>query len=539
MAVKETIERYISNLNTQPFLFIGSGFSKRYLGTPNWEELLQHLASIINPTEKMPKLIFAQYKNKAETDAKNKNSFNEVHSLIASYMETDFKQKFYNENEFRENIFNKTEIENIINESINPFKYYICKYFGNAINNNVLLKDELEILKKNKIKIAGVITTNYDSLLESIFNDFTVYRSQLELINSRSYQFSELYKIHGCCSVNDSIVFTSEDYSKISKTNKYLAAKLLTIFVEFPIIFIGYSLNDETIRAIFQDISICLTENQRKELQNRIFFISKAEKNENDKIETRIQRFGNYDLNYINITLNDFSTLYASFEKISPKYRVDLARKLFKEITDIVVTSTTNNKIYASALQDPTLKGEQLACYIGTYTNLKRWGKGYLGISLNELYQDVILDDALILDTKILLEKVYPNLKINNNRSFFPIYKYKFHMNPSFLYFLDKHKIKYIKNDIKEVFTNEMNNSVLRNTSLCEFKNIKDICIQSNGNMDKTYKYILYSINNLNIDDVYNFLRPIFENLSENLSNLPGSSQLKKLVAAYDFIKNK
>ena len=34
------------------------------------------------------------------------------------------------------------------------------------------------------------------------------------------------------------------DYAKLAETQDYLAAKLLTIFMEYPIIFIGYSLND-------------------------------------------------------------------------------------------------------------------------------------------------------------------------------------------------------------------------------------------------------------------------------------------------------
>ena len=37
----EKIEQCKSNFAYQPILFIGSGFSKRYLGGPNWVELLE------------------------------------------------------------------------------------------------------------------------------------------------------------------------------------------------------------------------------------------------------------------------------------------------------------------------------------------------------------------------------------------------------------------------------------------------------------------------------------------------------------------
>lgn len=35
----------IKNKKSAPFLFLGSGFTKHYLDTPNWEELLAQFAS--------------------------------------------------------------------------------------------------------------------------------------------------------------------------------------------------------------------------------------------------------------------------------------------------------------------------------------------------------------------------------------------------------------------------------------------------------------------------------------------------------------
>ena len=68
----------------------------------------------------------------------------------------------------------------------------------------------------------------------------------------------EIFKIHGSITEPDSLVVTQKDYDTFSIKNPYLAAKLITIFVEHPIIFIGYSLNDPNIISLISSIVSCL-----------------------------------------------------------------------------------------------------------------------------------------------------------------------------------------------------------------------------------------------------------------------------------------
>lgn len=68
----------------------------------------------------------------------------------------------------------------------------------------------------------------------------------------------EIFKIHGCTSRPESLVFTQDDYDDFITRKKYLSAKLLTFFSEHPLVFVGYSANDPNIQAILADIDEAL-----------------------------------------------------------------------------------------------------------------------------------------------------------------------------------------------------------------------------------------------------------------------------------------
>ena len=67
---------------------------------------------------------------------------------------------------------------------------------------------------------------------------------------SRLQGIAEVYKIHGSVSDPSSVVINENDYKEFKEKSEYLAAKLLTIFMEYPIIFMGYSISDKNIQDI-------------------------------------------------------------------------------------------------------------------------------------------------------------------------------------------------------------------------------------------------------------------------------------------------
>jgi len=72
-------------------------------------------------------------------------------------------------------------------------------------------------------------------------------------------------------------VINEEDYVFFQEKSAYLAAKLMTIFMEYPIVFIGYSIGDSNIQSIIKSIVSCLDMEQVKQLEDRFVFIEYKE----------------------------------------------------------------------------------------------------------------------------------------------------------------------------------------------------------------------------------------------------------------------
>ena len=169
-----TIKSIMEQFDTTPFLFIGSGLSRRYLNLPDWKGLLRHFAERISDDE----FAYESYENKARALECKMG----VMPKIAELIQREFDKKWFECAEVRQ--ANASELE-LIHRGVSPFKVELSHYLKEQTVINTEYQTEIDKLKEISEKsITGVITTNYDSFLEDIFSGFTKYVGQSQLIFS-------------------------------------------------------------------------------------------------------------------------------------------------------------------------------------------------------------------------------------------------------------------------------------------------------------------------------------------------------------------
>lgn len=395
--ITEQISELLLN-KAPPFLFVGAGLSRRYLQIENWEELLRRFTKDLKEYE--------YYKGKSAGDL----------PTTASLIVEDFYDHWWNSSKYKDS----REISKaLIKEKSSALKIEITNY----LKSKVLKEDELskelqeEIKLLREAQIDGVITTNWDQLLESLFPDYKPYIGQNKLLFSSPNEIAEIYKIHGCITEPNSLVLSQEDYLRFSKDNPYLIAKLLTVFVEHPVLFLGYSFTDTHIHAILNNLAKCLGTDNISKLHDNLIFVdySLTEKS----CARTVFKIEDSSIPVTLIRTNDFRPIFKALTSYHRKVPAKTLRWIKEHLYEIVKTNDPKGKIFVSDIEDEgSLKDADVVLGIGVKTRFTQIG--YRAIGVEDLVKDVLNKGNY--DPEEVLAQTLPSLK--NNRGNFPIFKY-------------------------------------------------------------------------------------------------------------------
>lgn len=374
-----------------PVLFIGSGISKRYLYRyPNWDELLELSYA------KIGKDPFQLQKYKDQFTRQGLSPF-EINTKLATVIENEFNLAFYD----RKIKLDKVKNPSWVKRGISPYKMFLSRYFKSmTLYSSEKNENELLQFRSLRNKISAVITTNYDMFLEDhIFStDFKVFVRQNELFSSDSYNIAEIYKIHGCATDANSIIITANDYDNFAQSRKLIIAKMLTLFAESPIIFLGYSFTDENVQMIITEFLSCLTSKELKNIDEHFVFIS-YKKNERNLIEIRrtITTKNGMDIPITEIQTDNLYRVYETLNQITPGIspsRVRETRRLVKTIVDQSIVNNDADSVIVGIddLSGVDLSSRPLAIAIGYRDNiLNKFGYGLLDDKM--IFEDILFDN--------------------------------------------------------------------------------------------------------------------------------------------------
>lgn len=329
--------RQLLKYNRIPMIFVGSGVSKRYLQDyPSWDELLQFVASTIGISNSQLIAIRQEI-----TDINPYESIGKINAKIGSRLTKIFRDKVIDGSLLLDNIFDENEINFITSNKITFSKMLISKKLYNyTVTTNPKYASELVELKKLQNNIGAVITTNYDRFLEKeIFDNFDTFVEQSQYYMTDCAGIGEIYKIHGSVESPNSLIFTEEDYLHFQNNLKVIAAKILNLALEYPIVFIGYSLEDENVLSILQTLVESLNEKQIETLSNNLIYVNwtKGENflKESKKSITRDAK----TLTLTCINTDNYFVLYKHLQKFTPAEKPERIRKYKKMIHQLVLKS--------------------------------------------------------------------------------------------------------------------------------------------------------------------------------------------------------
>ena len=388
----------------------------------------------------------------------------------------------------------KAEIE----RSVSPFKIEIARYMrGKSREHNHEYVSEIELFKQLEMRsIGGVLTTNYDTFIEYLFPSYTKYTGQEELLFSTLHGISEICKIHGCCTKPESIVINDAEYRDFSEKNAYLAAKILTIFLEHPIVFMGYSLSDANIENILKSIVSCLSAENLDKIKEWLMFVVRTKEGESEEVSTYSKSFeGGKSIEITRIRLKNYEPLYHALLENQAKYNSPMLRRLKQDIYELVLTNKPTSKMRVVNLEDDHLDDVEVVVGVGILADFGQ--QGYTGITASELYTDVVLDNQ-DWDTESIISKALPNL-LPHNSNLLPVYKYLSHYDGVLP---DKVEVANNKNSFDDLLSNTIKKN--RDKHICRQETI--VSIRNNLSVGKCLQTIPHLMEvNIDIEELTTF----------------------------------
>ncbi|MCU8149819.1 SIR2 family protein [Vibrio vulnificus] len=394
------IRSFISQYRNHPVLFVGAGVSLRYLeNSYNWNGLLKFIATELKGSAEF----YLDIKSQCQIDGKYD------FAKIASMLENAFNQDLSADRNGKFKHINDmfyAEMEN--DNNLSRFKIYISQLLT-ELKYRPERMDEIAELKKIRKNIGSVITTNYDSLVEDVFDFQALVGNDILLSNP----YGSVYKIHGCISDPSKVIITEEDYAKFNEKYELIRAQLLSIFIHNPIIFLGYGIGDENIKSLLKTIFTYVEPNSddANRIRNNFLLVEYEEGSTSHEIcEHDIDLEGFSTIRINKVKTDDFIEIYNALSDLNlPVSAMDI-----RKVQSIVKEIYSGGSIEVSITEDlESLNNRDKILAIGSSKSITYTYQDSSGMMSNYFS---IIDEANSQRIKLINK-----IKLSSNQ-WFPIF---------------------------------------------------------------------------------------------------------------------
>lgn len=491
------IKEFIGNYKNHPVLFVGTGVSLRYLReSQTWDSLLRKVAQELTGGPEY----YLDLKSQCEVSGKYD------FAKIAGTLENDFnKQLVVDRNGKFKHINDKFYQFMEANKNISRLKIYISEILG-SLEFREDKTDELALFKKVRKNVGSIITTNYDRLIETVFEFSPLIGNDILLSNP----YGSVYKIHGCVSDPQKIIITETDYSRFLEKYELIRAQLLSIFIHNPIIFLGYTIGDENIKELLKTIFTYVEPNSPTADRIRRNFLlveyeAGSESQETGEHDIDLEGFSTIRIN--KIKTDDFSSIYSALaELLLPISAMDV-----RKVQSIVKEIYAGGEIKVKITEDlDSINNSDRILAIGSSKTIS-----YQYLTSTET---IINYFNLIEEANVQAIELIDKYKIQSTQ-FFPIFGFSaiFHG----LAVAEKLKLQQIE---------KLKSAYKATPVACrtEHEDIADILTDESITASSKHHALLWSVlaGKINLDDFEAYLRS-YQNKSE--------TQYRKLLCGYDF----
>ena len=397
------INEFCSQYKTHPVLFVGTGISMRYYrNSLSWEELLKEIVVDYCGSEEH------YYDIKAQCQILGGRGYD--YPKLGGIVEAEFNELSSKDRNGKFKEINDSFYQ-LMREGaqISRFKILISTIFS-KLEFKEGVEEELAELKKARKNVGSVITTNYDDLIEKVFEFNPLIGNDILLSNP----YGSVYKIHGCIKHPGHIIITDKDYETFESRYELIRAQLLSIFIHNPIIFLGYNMGDDNIKKILKTIFAYVVPNTElaEQIKKNFLLVEYSPGSDNINIQEHDIDIGGITgtIRINKLKTDNFTALYRAIAGLNlPISAMDV-----RKVQTIVKEIYAGGSIKVEITEDiDKLKNSDRILAIGSSKTIT-----YQYLTLNEMaqnYFDIIDESNSALIATINKQKIASN-------QYFPVF---------------------------------------------------------------------------------------------------------------------